>query len=313
MPSAPPIPKNDAARVTALHELQLLDTRADERFDRVTRIASDLLEAPIALVSLVDHDRQWFKSRQGITTTETPRPVAFSAHTVCHKGPLVVPDVLADERFADNPWVTAAPTVRFYAGVPLRTSTGLPFGSLCVYDHAPRQLDEQAIERLVDLGAILDHVVRTDRAAIEDPVTALPNQRGLEHTGQGLLRRCARQRLPASLAVVQIKGARELKRDFGNAAFERTLVGFAEAMQEVFRERDLLAHLGDGRFVALVANCTDGEASRALTRLRMNLRAEQGRPDGAPVTFDFGVTTVRAGQPLALDAMLRAAAPAKAA
>ncbi|MEM9388148.1 MAG: diguanylate cyclase [Pseudomonadota bacterium] len=313
MPAAPPIPNNDAARVTALHELQLLDTRADERFDRVTRIASDLLEAPITLVSLVDDDRQWFKSRQGLTVTETPRPVAFAAHTICHKGPLVVPDVLADDRFADNPWVSGTPKVRFYAGVPLKTATGMPFGSLCVYDHAPRKLDQNAIERLLDLGGILDHVVRTDRAAIEDPITSLPNQRGFEHTGEGLLRRCARQRLPASMAVLQVKGARELKRDFGNAAFERTLLGFAEAMQEVFRERDLLAHLGGGRFVALVANCTDGEASRALTRLRMNLRAQQGRADGAPVAFDFGVTTVRAGQPLALDAMMRAAQPAKAA
>lgn len=313
MTAAPPIPSNDPARVLALHELQLLDTRADERFDRVTRLACGLFHTPIALVSLVDDDRQWFKSRQGIAASETPRPSAFSAHTICHKGPLVVSDTLADARFADNPWVTGEPKVRAYAGVALRTGNGLPFGSLCVYDREVRVFDEGAIAHLMDLGAILDHVIRTDRAAIEDPITALPNLRGFEHTGTGLLGRCARQRLPSSLAVVEVNGIAALKRQHGNAACERVLLGFAEAMQEVFRERDLLAHLGDGRFVALIANCTDGEASRALTRLRLTLQAENGLPGGKPVTFRFGVVTVRAGKPMALDAMLRAADPARAA
>ncbi len=313
MPAAAPIPQNDAARVTALRELQLLDTRADERFDRVTRIARGLFQVPIALVSLIDDDRQWFKSRQGLTVVQTPRPTAFAAHTICHKGPLVVSDVTADERFADNPWVLGEPKVRAYAGVALKTSHGLPFGSLCIYDKQVRSFDDEALEQLTDLGAILDHVMRTDRAATEDPVTSLPNRRGFDHSSQGLLARCLRQRLPATLVVIDVKGVAALKREYGNSVCERTLLGFAEAMQEVFRERDLLAHFGGGRFAALVANCTDGEARRALTRLRHTLRAENGHPDGTPLGFSFGVVTVRAGQSMALDAMLRAAEPARAA
>lgn len=151
-----PRPADEQARVAALHDLGVLDTAAEERFDRYTRIAAALFQVPIALVSLVDSNRQWLKSKQGIDVVETPRDVAFCAHAILDNEVLVVRDALRDQRFADNPMVTSAPNVRFYAGVPLTLSDGSRVGTLCIEDHRPRDLDTQQIQLLRDLGRLVE-------------------------------------------------------------------------------------------------------------------------------------------------------------
>ena len=123
-----PLPENEARRLDALHALNLLDTPPEERFDRYTRIAAELFDVPIAFVSLIDGDRQWFKSRLGLDVTETPRDVAFCAHTILDNAVLQVPDALQDARFADNPFVTGPDRVRFYAGAPLAAADGSVLG-----------------------------------------------------------------------------------------------------------------------------------------------------------------------------------------
>lgn len=131
----------------------MLDTGPEPAFDDLTRLASMICDAPIALVSLVDTDRQWFKARVGIDAVETPRRVAFCAHAINQpQDVLVVSDSFADARFADNPLVTGAPHVRFYAGAPLVAPGGLPLGTLCVIDHKPRQLTSFQLETLKILG-----------------------------------------------------------------------------------------------------------------------------------------------------------------
>ncbi|MBL0216392.1 MAG: response regulator [Myxococcales bacterium] len=143
-----PIPADDAERVRRLREYEILDTDADPQFDAITRLVAVILEVPIALVSLVDADRQWFKSRHGLAARETPRSVSFCGHVVADLAPMVVPDAVADARFADNPLVTGEPRVRFYAGYPLRTRDGVVLGTLCAIDHAPRELSPVQLEAL---------------------------------------------------------------------------------------------------------------------------------------------------------------------
>ena len=151
------MPENESARLAALHALQILDTPQEERFDRFTRLAAAALDVPISLVSLVDRDRQWFKSCIGLEgISETARDVSFCAHAIHQRELFVVPDTLLDERFADNPAVIAGPRVRFYAGRPLWLSNGACVGTLCVADHRPRRLDDEEWRVLDDLGRMVE-------------------------------------------------------------------------------------------------------------------------------------------------------------
>jgi GAF domain-containing protein len=136
-----PIPTDDERRLQALREMLILDTPPEERFDRVVRFASDEFDMPIVMVSLVDEKRLWFKARVGLDLCEVDREISFCGHVIVQPQILVVEDALHDERFLDNPLVTGAPHVRFYAGAPLQLPGGEIIGTLCMIDHQPRTLD----------------------------------------------------------------------------------------------------------------------------------------------------------------------------
>ncbi len=153
-------PPDELERQQLLQALNLLDTEDEAVFDRVTRLVSRLLEVPIALFSLVDKERQWFKSRVGLEARETPREYAFCAHALLQDEPLVVCDASSDARFADNPFVTGDPNIRFYAGVPIRTSGGLAIGTLCAFDERARVLTADELCILIDLADIVQKEVQ---------------------------------------------------------------------------------------------------------------------------------------------------------
>ncbi len=151
-----PLPADEESRIEALHGLGILDTEAEERFDRHTRIAAAAFDVPVVLVSLVDRDRQWFKSRHGLAACETSRDMAFCAYAIHDDAPFVVNDALRDDRFADNPLVAHDPRIRFYAGVPLRVGDGSRIGTLCVIDHRPRHLSPTQLDLLKDIAKLVE-------------------------------------------------------------------------------------------------------------------------------------------------------------
>ncbi|HEX2914727.1 MAG TPA: ATP-binding protein [Chloroflexia bacterium] len=161
----PLVPFDEARRLCTLHSLNILDTPFEERFDRITRIAAALFKVPFALVSLIDSNRQWFKSCYGLDMRESPRNISFCGHAILSDSCLVIPDTLEDERFWDNPLVNGDPFIRFYAGQPLQGLDGTKMGTLCIIDQKPRRFSPGEQELLRDLAALaqneLNHTART--------------------------------------------------------------------------------------------------------------------------------------------------------
>lgn len=155
------LPVNEKERIKSLHSLGILDTPPDEKFDRITRIAQIILDVPIALVSLVDVNRQWFKSCAGLSAKETPRSVSFCSHAILEKDIFVIEDATKDERFSDNPLVTGEPHIRFYAGKPIRGPDNLMLGTLCVIDKQPRKLSKADRSVLSDLAKWVESELKT--------------------------------------------------------------------------------------------------------------------------------------------------------
>lgn len=147
-----PLPENEAARLETLRQYEILDTDPEETFNDLTRLAAYICGTPIALITFVDMNRQWFKCRIGMSQQETSRDISFCAHAILQTGPFVVRDALDDERFARNPLVISEPYIRFYAGSPLITTEGFVLGTLCVIDRVPRDLNQEQIAALRALG-----------------------------------------------------------------------------------------------------------------------------------------------------------------
>jgi signal transduction histidine kinase/DNA-binding response OmpR family regulator len=156
----PPIPPSEPLRLAALKALNILDTEAERDFDDIVELASRICQTPVSLITLIDEDRQWFKANKGFPASETSRDVSFCAHAIHADAPMVVSDARKDQRFSDNPLVTANPGINFYAGIPLHSDTGVPLGTLCVIDHRPRKLTEEQLFLLEALSKQVESLLK---------------------------------------------------------------------------------------------------------------------------------------------------------
>lgn len=287
----PPIPADEFRRLESLRSLKLLDTPAEERFDRVTRLARRVFEVPIALVSLVDADRQWFKSRQGLEATETPRDISFCGHAIVGDRIMVVNDATGDERFCDNPLVCGDPNIRFYAGYPLNAPNGAKIGTLCLIDNEPREMSQEDLKLLRELGRMVEEELLLATMTTTDGSTGLSNRLGFTLVSEHLLAMCRRMEVPASLLVFTLANLRDIEQSSGHDVAERAIVELGHLLQTCFRDSDVIARLGMDAFGILLAGTNLDGADRGRERLN-NLVTQQNLDAQAGYEMDLSAEVV---------------------
>jgi len=264
----PPKPADEATRLASLKALEILDTEPEERFDRLTRLARRLFGVPIALVSLVVENRQWFKSCQGLDASETSRDVSFCGHAILDDDILVIRDATLDERFHDNPLVTGDPNIRFYAGCPLRVRNGSKIGTLCLIDREPRDFGDEDMSLLRDLAHTTEQELTAVVLATIDDLTMLSNRRGFEILSAHAISLSRRIERPAALIYFDLDGFKPINDQYGHAEGDRTLADFADMLKRTFRESDVIGRLGGDEFAVLLTNVRLPELDNVVERLR---------------------------------------------
>ena len=290
----PDTPGNEKQRLATLRSIDILDTDPEERFDRLTRLAKRVFDVPIAMVSLVDENRQWFKSKVGVDACETSRDISFCGHAILGDGPFIIDDALRDDRFADNPLVTDEPGIRFYAGMPLRHLNGTKLGTLCIIDRKPRSLDDEELAMFRDLADMAESELSAIHLASVDDLTRIPNRRGFVMTAQNSISLCARQGLPVSLVYFDLDKFKTINDRFGHDEGDQALIAFADLMRKAFRESDVFGRIGGDEFVALLTDAGDNRPAEVVARFRSQVDAfneQAGR--GYEIQFTEGIITVR--------------------
>jgi diguanylate cyclase (GGDEF)-like protein len=280
MPSAP-IPDNEQERLAALRSYEVLDTSCEGAYDNINKLAAQILGCPIATISLVDADRQWFKARYGLTVAETPRDHAFCAHAILSREPLIVPDATRDARFADSPLVTTDPGIRFYAGIPLVNHDGFALGALCVQDLQPRTIDESQIEILTTLAQAvvatleLRRLIRqAQHLATTDSLTGLANRAAFLNALTKAISAQRRSGGTLAIAFLDLDGFKRVNDTEGHEAGDQVLREIATILVATTRQEDIVARFGGDEFAVIFVggethNGAGGERLRAAIEARM--------------------------------------------
>ena len=325
MPAAP-LPRNESERLAALQAYAILDTLPEEAYDDITFLASQICEAPIALVSLIDGDRQWFKSRVGLAVPETSRDLAFCAHAILDPTKLmVVADARDDARFATNPLVTADPHIRFYAGAPFVTLSGVVLGTLCVIDRVPRTLSDdqyralEALSRQVmsllelrsSLAALAKQAVERQQyqkqlegyqrelegtnallavQSATDTLTGLMNRRAFEQSLEMEIDRATRYGAPLSLVLLDLDTFKSYNDTFGHVEGDAVLKQVAALLDQSGRSSDIVARIGGEEFAIILPNTTTSNAYVLAQRFRQAI--EDAAWERRAMTVSGGVCTL---------------------
>jgi diguanylate cyclase (GGDEF)-like protein len=295
-------------RLQAKQSLKVLDTEPEERFDRYTRLACKIFDVPIALVSLIDRERQWFKSRYGVDVPATPREFSFGGLAMSGDDVLVIPDIREDERFRDNPLLKVAPNLQFYAGCPLRTPGGEHLGALCLIDRRPRDFSADDADKLKELGRLVEAELSSTAMATTDELTKISNRRGFNAVATHALAMCERMGQPATLVLFDLDGFKAINDELGHDAGDQALVDFARALLKTFRDSDVVARLGGDEFCVLLTPVNPEAVEQTLARLNQRLeRRNQGLHSKYALRYSAGVVLFDPVRHADLDELMREA------
>ena len=305
----PPIPADEPERLKALQSLGLLHTPAEERFDRITRMATKVLNTPIALVSLVADDHQRFKSANGNETKSTSRDISFCGHAIVNDGPLIVENALADDRFSENPMVVDEPQIRAYAGQPITVGDGHRVGTLCVIDVQPREFSPDDVNNLRDLAALVEGEIHRgmlsqiqhdllnqrdelQRKATTDPLTKLLNRGAIMELLERELAR-ARRGTPVSVAMIDADHFKRVNDTYGHPVGDQVLTEIARRIRSGIRDCDDAGRYGGEEFLVLLNNCDANHAHIAGERIRSAVAKRPIESTAGPldITVSVGITT----------------------
>ena len=297
-PVNPALPHDERQRLGDLCALGVLDTLSDPAFDRITRLAQRLFGVPISLVSFVDADRQWFKSRQGLDVSETPRDQAFCAHALHSDGVFVVENATEDPRFLANPLVTGPPHIRFYAGAPIHSPGGHRLGTLCIIDTQPRSrptTDELAT--LSDLAAIVDQEIAQLAMGATDLLTGVHNRRGFKSAAEHILAAATRSNEPVVLVYGDMDGLKRINDQYGHGSGDAAIAATARLLKANLRGADVVARIGGDEFVALLYGASTESVKVALERVDQALDEHNELGDlPFPLSLTMGCVERAAGE-----------------
>ncbi|RYZ70863.1 MAG: sensor domain-containing diguanylate cyclase [Lysobacteraceae bacterium] len=335
----PPKPWDEEERLAALLRYEILDTPSEEAFDDLVKIASGLCGLPTATVSLIDSDRQWFKARHNLELVETSRDVSFCGHAILDPdNVMVVADATADERFHDNPLVTAEGGIRFYAGAPLKSSDGHAIGTLCVFGGEAMQLDPPRLDALKALSRQVSHLLELRRVSRElklqlrdrawyeqqlqdyqealesqnadlaeqtrtDVLTGLPNRRAFAVALAAEMEKARSSGQHLCVAVLDIDHFKTINDLHGHAVGDKVLVELASMLKAQFAGGGMAARYGGEEFVLLLPDADEDKARLQCEFLRQSVSL---LPIGLPVTVSIGVAAIRRRDDTPEDAFRRA-------
>jgi diguanylate cyclase (GGDEF)-like protein len=256
-------------RLAALHRYEVLDTEPEEAFDKITMLVKSILAMPMAVVSLVDRDRQWFKSRQGVAGSETPRNISFCTHTIQDTRPLIVTDARVDPRFSNSPLVVSEPHIRFYIGVPLRSRDGYNIGALCSMDTKVRHLSHEQVKLLENLASLVVDELELRVRASTDGLTGVMSRRSFSEQAVREIARSNRYGEPLSCALIDVDHFKTINDTYGHGVGDLALKSLAKICSVALRTCDYIGRIGGEEFAILLPNTDLPTALEVAERLRL--------------------------------------------
>jgi diguanylate cyclase (GGDEF)-like protein len=263
-----PLSPNDTLRLQSRQSLRVLDTEPEERFDRFARLARKIFDVPIALVSLIEREREWFEAQYGIDIDVARGEPVDDASELAGEDLLVVNDVRADARFRANPIIAAAPNIRFYAGCPLRGPLGEHIGTFSLIDNEPREFTDHDVETLKEMAHMVEAEFSSTALATTDDLTGISNRRGFKAIATHALSAYEHAHRRATLVSFDLDGFKDINDDLGHEAGDRVLIDFARLLLKAFRDSAVVARLGGDEFCVLLTQSDPESLDRALDLLR---------------------------------------------
>ena len=310
----PRIVASEEERVHELYSLNILDSPLDERFERITRLAKQLFNVPVAAISLIDERRQWFKSVQGLDTfplTETPRDISFCAYAILQDDIFIIPDTSKDSRFKNNPFVTGEAHVRFYAGFPI-SSNHHKLGTMCIIDTKPRTFTPEQYSFLKDLGALAETEIQNNTisqshfklvlaldqarmASLVDPLTRLWNRQGIYNILKYQMEETRKADATFALAMLDIDHFKKINDNFGHEAGDQALKAIAKCLLNGCRDKDAIGRWGGEEFLLVINESNPQHILDITNRIRKSIESlhiSAGQNDNFRITATIGLTLV---------------------